>query len=337
MEGSVNPIGLTEVFQPDGGSKVDIVFVHGINGHPFGTWTSEKDRTFWPAQLLPPLIKEAKARVLVYGYDADTVSPTGESPLFSTALDRDGRSGYLRPHDGVAQDRIHNHAEQLVATLCANRRTRQATNPIVFVAHSLGGIVVKRALIYSSGKRGIKTEHLRSINVSTYGILFLGTPHFGCDIAKWNSWSDNITCVTLKHGLQGRLIKALKPNSETLQNIERQFVELASDYHIFYFHEMKPTKLDDGEQFLVDEPSAAPVIQDVERAGIQQDHSHMCTFDNEGTPGFTMVTEAIQRYATDAPETIRRRWVIESNEQRARLIDGVTNGVARLSTSNPTA
>ncbi|KAI4263695.1 MAG: hypothetical protein L6R42_001169 [Xanthoria sp. 1 TBL-2021] len=289
MERSINRFGLTEVFKPAGVSKVDIVFVHGINGHPFRTWTSEKDRTFWPAQLLPRFVEEAKARILVYGYDADTVSPVKEIASSDTALDRDG------------------------------------------------GIVVKRALIHSSGKKGKHTVHLRSIAVSTYGILFLGTPHLGYDRTKWASWSDDVSCTTLKNGSQARLLEALETNSETLQNIERQFVELASDFHIFYFHETKLTWLDNGWRYLVNEGSAAPVIQDVERAGIQQDHSHMCTFDNIDTPGFDLVAEAIERYATDAPEPIQRRWVIETDQQHLSLLGGITSGVARHATSKPAA
>ena len=327
MEHSIKRYELTEVFKPADTSTVDIVFVHGINGHPYGTWTSENDRTFWPAELLPPFIEEAKARVLVYGYDADTND---------LALIPNDKPKSSMSYNEASQDRIHNHAEHLIATLCANRRVRHATHhPIVFVAHSLGGIVVKRALIYSSGKRGRHTEHLRSIAVSTHGILFLGTPHFGCDRAKWSTWSDNVTRVTLERGLHGRLMGALKPNSETLQNIERQFVELASDYHIYYFHEMMPTKLDNDWQFLVDEPSAAPVLRDVERAGIQQDHRHMCVFENKDTPGFTLVVDAIQRYVAEASEPIRRRWVIESDQRHRRLLAGISSGVEDLYIESP--
>lgn len=72
-----------------------MVFVHGLNGDPHNTWTAEKSKIFWPAQLLPLILEEEKARVLVYGYDADVTSFT----------------------DGASKDRIHNHAEQLVAAL----------------------------------------------------------------------------------------------------------------------------------------------------------------------------------------------------------------------------
>lgn len=96
---AVNRFGLTEVHRPPG-AEVDVVFVHGLNGHPYDTWTSEHPKTFWPGQLLPPILEEEKTRIVVYGYDADVTSFT----------------------DGVSRDKIHNHAEHLVAELYANRR-----------------------------------------------------------------------------------------------------------------------------------------------------------------------------------------------------------------------
>ena len=65
----------------------------------------------------------------------------------------------------------------LVLDLCLERQiTEKSKRPISFVAHSLGGIIVKSALIYSDAtRRGALEEH-RAIKLSTYGILFMGTP-----------------------------------------------------------------------------------------------------------------------------------------------------------------
>ncbi len=67
----------------------------------------------------------------------------------------------------------------------------------------------------------------------------------------------------------------------------------------------------------MDEESAAPTVQDVERAGIQADHSHMCKFENENAPGFDLVVEGIQRYAEAAPDLIKPRW---DAEKQARAV-----------------
>ena len=237
---------------------------------------------------------------MVYGYDADVTSFT----------------------DGVSKDKIHNHAEHLVAALSANRRVQNAVKrPIVFVAHSLGGLVVKRALIHSSETRGNKTQHLRSVFVSTYGILFLGTPHKGSDLADWGSRLESICSAILPRKLidtQPQLVDALKTHNETLQNIDRQFIQLVSRFHIYFFHEGKPTDLKGTLRYIVNEESASPNIQDVERASIQQDHSHMCKFEDDSAPGFDLVTEAIQRYASQALGTIVSRWNTDEAEQQRK-------------------
>lgn len=61
-------------------------------------------------------------------------------------------------------------------------------------------------------------------------------------------------------------------------------------------------------------------MQDVERAGIQADHSHMCKFESENAPGFDLVAEAIQRYADAASDTIKPRWEAEKNDRATQRI-----------------
>lgn len=280
---------------------VDVVFVHGLDGHPYSTWTNERDRVFWPAQLLPPILQEEQARVLVYGYDADV----------ALSLDRTSQS---------SKDRIRHHAEGLLAELWANRRKQAQERPIIFIAHSLGGLVVKRALIYSSEVWGNKTRHYRSIYVSTYGVLFFGTPHQGFDVTTWVSRRKRTYEAMLSDDLtknRPQILDALKLNNETLQIIDRDFMQLTGKLHIYFFYEGKPTNVNGSLHYIVEEESAAPVIQDVERASIQQDHAHMCQFENNQSPGFNLVTEAIQRYAAAAPKKIKADWQLEQAKRGA--------------------
>ena len=71
-------------------------------------------------------------------------------------------------------------------------------------------------------------------------------------------------------------------------------------------------------RFVVDEDSAAPNIEGVERMGIERDHSHMCKFEDENAPGYEVVAEAIQRYAEQASPIIAKRWI---EEQRIRDLE----------------
>ena len=48
--------------------KLDIVFIHGLNGHRKRTWTHENG-TFWPRDLLPEVFPSA--RIYTYGYPSE--------------------------------------------------------------------------------------------------------------------------------------------------------------------------------------------------------------------------------------------------------------------------
>lgn len=181
--------------------------------------------------------------------------------------------------------------------------------------------MVKRALIYSRSLSSEKTEHLRSVYVSTFGILFLGTPHNGSDIAKWGLLLHNIcTAVLPKKVMDGssQLVQALRKDNETLQHINSLFADIMGRFHIYLFHETRTTDLRGTREIIVDEASAAPYLEGVERMGIEADHSHMCKFDDENSPGFEVVAEAILRYSREAPTIIADRWV---EEHKTRLLE----------------
>ncbi len=213
---------------------------------------------------------------------------------------------------------------RIPASLCTDSlsQLKKATErPIIFVAHSLGGLVVKRCLIYCKSVTHAHTERLRSIYVSTYAILFLGTPHNGSDLAKWGTLLQSICAAVMPKKFfdtSPDLINALKRNNETLQNINRLFIEIIGRYRIYFFHESKPMDLKGTRDFVVDEDSAAPNIEGVERMGIERDHSHMCKFEDENAPGYEVVAEAIQRYADQASPIIAKRWI---EEQRIRDLE----------------
>ncbi|GLI73233.1 hypothetical protein PoHVEF18_001447 [Penicillium ochrochloron] len=317
---SVKPFGLTQVYAPPRGEipTVDIVFVHGLNGHPENSWTSKTSGCFWPVDLLPDVLGQLRPRILTYGYNANVAAFT----------------------DGASRDSIVSHAETLASNLAANRNLRSCSDrPIIFVCHSLGGLVVKRALIYSRSLSNEKTEHLRSVYVSTFGILFLGTPHNGSDIAKWGLLLHKIcTAVLPKKVMEGspQLIKALQTNNETLQHINSLFADIMSRFHIYLFHETRSMDVRGTREIIVDEASAAPYFEGVERGGIEADHSHMCKFDDENSSGYEVVAEAILRYSRQAPSVIADRWIeerktrtLEKKAKAREIYDGTDDAVGQ--------
>lgn len=59
----------------------------------------------------------------------------------------------------------------------------------------------------------------------------------------------------------------------------------------------------------MDESSAAPNLDDTERAGLPYDHRNMCKFESRSSPGYRLIAAALIRYSKGASNTIPQRWV----------------------------
>lgn len=232
-------------------AKAEIILVHGLNGNPRKTWTSgtPPNDVYWPTDLLPTSLQNDHANILVYGYNADVFTTTSW-PFFGRRdgdKDKDGHHDqYGIPKASSPSDNdIRQHAQSLVATLTAFRKSQGTERlPLIWVAHSLGGILTKAALLYSSSVRTSHQEELRGIFVSTYAIIFLGTPHLGSDAAALGlivqrmvdslaprKWFDS----------ESVLLKTLKKDSETLRAINDQFLEIYQKFRIHMVHENHKT------------------------------------------------------------------------------------------------
>ncbi|KAH7395584.1 hypothetical protein BKA64DRAFT_643405 [Cadophora sp. MPI-SDFR-AT-0126] len=286
---------VTEVYShPD--AKVDIVLVHGLNGNPRNTWTAPNG-VFWPSQLLPAALKNYQARILVYGYNAD-VYTFGSSK------------------GGPSSDMIHQHAQTLLANLALERKSEEVgEHPIIWVAHSLGGILVKRALELSFDLQGNHDDDLRSIFVSTFGVIFLGTPHTGADPAKWGLILQGMVNAMVPKKLfetHSQLVKTLQSNNEILQNINLRFLDLYPNrLRICMVHEGHPTDLKGTKHLIVDQTAASPQLPDVQYFGIEATHSGMCKFESKNAPGFTNVSVTLRSWVQECPEFIQTRWEAE--------------------------
>ncbi|KAI1429014.1 hypothetical protein F5Y12DRAFT_588025 [Xylaria sp. FL1777] len=282
-------------------AKVDIILVHGLNGDPHKTWTS-KNGVFWPSDLLPASLREARANVLVYGYNADV---------------------YSKKHGSNPSDNfIYMHAQTLVTSLTHYRKDElTSSNPIIWVCHSLGGILVKRALLYSNDLRTSQHEDYRSIYVSTYGIVFLGTPHTGSDIATWGTVLQAMSDAVVPRSFfqsESVLLKTLKRDNETLQNINSHFLDVYQRFKILMAHENHKTDLKGTRALVVDANSASPQLPGVTYYAIEATHSGMCKFDGNGSPGYRTIASAIRQWVLDAPDVITTRWRVEEDEKLAR-------------------
>jgi hypothetical protein len=172
---------------------------------------------FWPQELLPSVIP--KARIFTWGYDADV------DGLLSSS----------------SQNTIRDHARNLLVDLSNLRVTASDRSvPLIFVVHSLGGIIVKDALNLSCSTEGTK---LRDIAPATFGIIFLGTPHRGSQSASMGKIAFKLTIVATRRP-NLKLLRGLERNSEILDRIGESFRQtvLKHNLRLSSFREERVTR-----------------------------------------------------------------------------------------------
>lgn len=236
----------------------------------------------WIRDLFLP--HSPQSRILTYDYD---------------------RRALLRPGTGIV-DPLLSLATTFLGELVAERAWAGALNrPIVFLCHGFGGLLLKRALALSHSRLGKSTERLRSIYVSTYAILFMGTPHQGIPKSALRFAHDPEVA-----GLSQFMISLLV-GSEMLNEVADQFMPIMKQYRVFNFWEGLESEIDDTTTYVVDRDSAAPYWADAEQCGIWATHLGMIKFRTARASGYTVIREALTRYIKSAPTTIKTRWFNE--------------------------
>ena len=136
--------------------------------------------------------------------------------------------------------RVDDKALELLNQLSIQRRSSKA-RPIVFVCHSYGGIIVKKALILAHEQSNIR--EFRDILESTKGIAFLGVPHRGSDSAWWATFAARaLKTATGGTATNTLLVSKVRKGSTTLMDISIQFLARTKGLQIYTSFETR--KLD---------------------------------------------------------------------------------------------
>ncbi len=132
--------------------KPHVIFVHGLGGDIRKTWMhNPRDHaTLWPAWVG----EDSGCPVWLLGYDA--------------AL-----SGWV---DGAMP--LPDQGTSVLDALTSEPRLKEA--PLVMVGHSLGGLVIKTALVNASS---LGVARYSNFERQLRGVIFVATPHFGSELA----------------------------------------------------------------------------------------------------------------------------------------------------------
>ncbi|KAF2742947.1 hypothetical protein M011DRAFT_252802 [Sporormia fimetaria CBS 119925] len=252
--GALGLINLLSPAQP----LVDIIFVHGLAGGSRKTWSSSKKlQHFWPKEWLSRDPGFEHARVYSFGYRSDWINTK------SSILD------------------VGVFAETLLASIQSSpSMVENRDSRIIFVAHSMGGLVVKKACIDAN-----TSSNYQDIASRIESIFFLGTPHNGSEIAKT---AETIVALSPFHGNKP-YVKDLIPASTMIRTINHDFPRYSKNLQLFSFIETLETRVGGTSRLIVSRDSAVMGYANEKRIHMNKDHRGICKFETPTDPDFIIL------------------------------------------------
>ena len=280
----------------------DIIFVHGLGGTARKTWSWDRNLDyFWPTWL----VEEdglSSYRIFTYGYNSDFMGAGNNLNItdFAKAL----LFQMLVFSDGLGKD-----------------HTSVGQQPIIFVAHSMGGLVVKRA--YVLGKHDGQYTHIIS---KTHGIMFLATPHRG---ARYTKILNNILSTIPLGAPPKAYIKDLDTQSRSLQDINEQFRTVCGGLSLVSFYETLQTSLRVTKIFVVEKESGVLGYPQETSNPLNADHHTICKFKSREDENYITVKSMIKLWAS----RLSQLCVPSKYHHQYSLIASMLQNIGRLKTT----
>ena len=235
----------------------DVVFVHGLGGSARGTWHPQEkqdDDNFWPKWLGDDF---PDVGIWSLGYEVEPFKWKGNSmPL---------------------ADRATNILDLLDSYEIGDR-------PLIFITHSLGGLLVKQML-----RNARDFGKWQAIAFQTKGIVFLSTPHSGSDMASWIKHIGGILQTTVS-------VEELEAHHSRLRELNLLYRnnEQFSQIPMLVYCETRPT----GPILVVNQTSADPGIKGVIPVPMDLDHISICKVEDKKSQIYRRVKRFIDNNLT---------------------------------------
>ncbi|RYP53732.1 hypothetical protein DL768_001332 [Monosporascus sp. mg162] len=305
--------GITCLHPGGDNPKADLVFVHGLGGHPQKTWSTEPCEPKTSAERGVPIGKRIANRLLrranrVAAGNDKTLPGVSESSVNQEVFwprdllpenVKDVRVmtfGYYSSPGGSSQDNLYTLSKSLLGKL-ANERTYAA---------------LKISQDSTSGDAWLKT-----IRDSTRGVIFFGTPHSGSDMANWGELLRRIAGIFAV--TNSTLLAALNSENDNgqLEELRKNFSRMlgqSSDgkFRVFSFRETKP---------LVNGP-----MEWASDLTVPENHRDICKFGGPNDPRYIDFVNELQRFLREIGEGagVKRHYAVpvetvQSYTERSKL------------------
>lgn len=224
--------------------RSDVILIHGLGGNSIDTWTSDssvgkkenkKDfNSFFPAVLAADF---PDTRIWTLGYSAAMFN-WGDNPKYDEL------------------ERVCINISHFIAGYEIGRK------PLIFICHSLGGIVAKEILRVTEQS----SERIKRIFDSTVAVSFIATPHTG---SPWATILNNVNKVIPFFNTSDRM-EVLEYDSAYLESLSASYRTIAINNNIETqaFCEQRKTK----KIMVVPRHSANPNVDKCRLVGINKNH-----------------------------------------------------------------
>uniref|UniRef100_A0A1A8MWX0 Protein SERAC1 n=5 Tax=Nothobranchius TaxID=28779 RepID=A0A1A8MWX0_9TELE len=263
--------------------KADVLFIHGILGAAFKTWrqkdrnTLEEERDAkgsddytecWPKSWLAADCPNL--RVLSVEYDSHLSDWMAKCPA-----ENQRKSLAYRSRELLNKLKLAGVGER----------------PVVWVAHSMGGLLVKKMLLDAADD-----PDLQGLIKNTKGIMFYSVPHRGTLMAEYS--------VNVRYLLFPSIeVRELCKDSPALRNLNEGFLNIAKENEIkvLSFAETLPTNIGPMIKIFV-VPTQSADLGIGELIQVDVDHLNICKPEKKDSflyrRSLQFIQEALQRYTS---------------------------------------
>ncbi len=259
-------LGLQVIYQPPSAAPIDIIFVHGLGGDIRKTWSKNHDpNLFWPQLWLPLEPDIGRARIFSFGYNASF------------------RGGAAKSISNIAD-----FAKELLFDMKFGRDEQGedleiGKVPIMFIAHSMGGLVVKKAYVL-----GQNDEQYQEIVKSVSAMMFLGTPHRGTNLAEL---LNKVLYVSFQSPKS--FIDDLNKNSPALEDLNEQFRHVAPRLSIVSFYETLSTSVGPRKLMVLEKDSSVLGYSGEISRSLNANHHDVCKYSSPQDSNYVSVRNAM--------------------------------------------
>ncbi|KAL9471607.1 hypothetical protein ACSS6W_009548 [Trichoderma asperelloides] len=279
--------GLTPLAAPLQSPAVDIIAVTGLSGHAFGSWKARGGPDMWLRDFLPPSVPNA--RIMIYGYDTKLPGSQSEASILELS-------------------------KKLLESVKTSRSGESKNRPLIFIGHSLGGLVLKQALVQACDG----SDDDKAIFMSCYALMLFGVPNRGIETSS--------LMAMVKGQPNEALVRDLSESSRFLSLLQSMFYErfIIDGSRIICVYETQMTPTVEwsvktaswertGQKVMMVPHTSATHVSKNEKAydhlPIDADHSNIVKFHNPSNQDYAIMEARIKQLIDQALPIVKSRFI----------------------------